>query len=341
MRKLSLWHQNLAKLLTRFYYKRIDVQGTKSAKPTLFLASHRNGATDGQIYVWALDETPSLISIQMLRKWFLRLLFDGIPVVRPKDVARYGISPQAVASPIQQAITQIAQGGSLCLMPEGSSEWQHQALPYKTGMAQIVQQLKQQQIDFEVQCLGLFYSRPDGFKSRVSIVFGTAFYPQSNDIEQIQQELSTALKEVSVHCQSIAHFNQTQALAWQHCQSQDSDYGQAFLAAQQQTLLDPPASLIQPHVWLHQRLIQLFFIVAFFPTVVVARLAQKASDGRNNVTFFRLLGGFYGSLFTLLYWAILCYFTPILAIFIIIVGHLAWYYYPEPTPINLSADLGR
>ena len=41
-------------LIRTLYYRRVSVRGDSvSRRPTLFLLSHRNGATDGQIYMTA------------------------------------------------------------------------------------------------------------------------------------------------------------------------------------------------------------------------------------------------------------------------------------------------
>ncbi|TCM60697.1 acyltransferase-like protein [Acinetobacter calcoaceticus] len=342
MKKLSRWHLNLAKLMTGFYYADIHVIGEKSTQPTLFIGSHRNGATDGQVYTWALGDTPSLVSIQMLRKWFLRLIFDGIPVVREVDTQRYNIDPHAVAAPIAAAVQQLQAGGSLSLMPEGSSEWSYQAMPYKKGMAKIIQQLQQQQQDIHVQAVGVFYSKPDGFRSRVMIVLGEAFIPRHGNEDEIFTELSQQLNQVAVNCDSVAHFNHCQQHAWTQHRQQENNYAAAFLATQQQALpsntsINPAKQRFNP--W--QVICKWIFRLAFLPTVSAARLAQQGADGRNNITFFRLLGGLYGSVLTLLYWLLLCWLSPIWGAVLIMLGWLSWYFYPEPTPEPLSTPQSK
>ncbi|MFW2080949.1 hypothetical protein ACNPQK_08235 [Acinetobacter guillouiae] len=358
MKKLSVWHVGLARLITGFYFSKIHVIGERASKPTLYIASHRNGATDGQVYTWAIDKTPSLISIQMLRKWFLRLIFDGIAVVRPQDTQRYKISHDSVASPIQLAIQQLSSGGSLCIMPEGSSEWREKPEAYKQGMACIVKQLKLNQIDFVVQSMGVFYTKPDGFRSQVSIVFGSVFMPKESTVDGIFLEMSERLNDVSVNCENVQQFNQIQAMAWNSIkhsepsiqlesqQHQTQDYGELFLALQSKAKhndlsvnlainieikksLNPTRKILNP-------MIKILFFIGFFPTVLFALLAQKGSDGRNNLTFFRLLGGFYGSILTCILWIVGLFTMPFYSIMIILLGWIGWYFYPEPEPIALS-----
>lgn len=358
MKKLSFWYVGLARLITGFYFSKIHVIGERASKPTLYIASHRNGATDGQVYTWAIDKTPSLISIQMLRKWFLKLIFDGIAVVRPQDTQRYTILHDSVASPIQLAIQQLSSGGSLCIMPEGSSEWSEKPEAYKQGMARIVKQLKLNQIDFVVQSMGVFYTKPDGFRSQVSIVFGSAFMPQESTVDGIFLEMSERLNDVSVNCENVQQFNQIQAMAWNSIkhpepsiqlesqQYQTQDYGELFLALQSKAKhndlsvnsainieikksLNPTRKILNP-------MIKILFFIGFFPTVLFALLAQKGSDGRNNLTFFRLLGGFYGSILTCILWIVGLFTMPFYSIMIMLLGWIGWYFYPEPEPIALS-----
>ena len=221
----------LGGLLRTLYYRRVDILGTPCRdRPTLYLLSHRNGAIDGFVYQKALGDTPSLISVQLLRGP-LRLLFDGIPVVRGKDRARYGIPADAVAAPVAAAIAQLRAGGSLALYPEGTSDWGYRPLPYHSGMAVIVAQLRAAGADFVVQPAAAYYSKPDGFRSRASLNMGAPFTPQGESVAELQDELAAALDAVSVNCADATHFNQVQHAAWQAAQ-QGEDYGAAFLRAQ-------------------------------------------------------------------------------------------------------------
>ena len=243
----------LGGLLRILYYRRVDILGTPCRdRPTLYLLSHRNGAIDGIVYQKALGDTPSLISIQLLRGP-LRLLFDGIPVVRDKDRARYRIKADTVAAPVAAAIAQLRAGGSLALYPEGTSAWEFRPLPYHNGMAVIAAKLLAAGVDFVVQPAAAYYSKPDGFRSRVSLIFGAPFVPQGESVAALQKELAAALDAVSVNCANAAQFNQIQQAAWQAAQ-RGEDYGVAFIKAQtvanteSPTIAKPPADLSPPPV---------------------------------------------------------------------------------------------
>ena len=243
----------LGGLLRALYYRRVDIIGTPCRdRPTLYLLSHRNGAIDGIVYQKALGDTPSLISIPLLRGP-LCLLFDGIPVVRDKDRARYRIKADTVAAPVAAAIAQLRAGGSLALYPEGTSAWEPHPLPYHSGMAVIAAKLLAAGVDFVVQPAAAYYSKPDGFRSRVSLIFGAPFVPQGESVAALQKELAAALDAVSVNCTDAAQFNQVQQVAWQAAQ-RGEDYGVAFIKAQtvanteSPTITKPPTDLSPPPV---------------------------------------------------------------------------------------------
>ena len=396
----------LGGLLRALYYRRVDIIGTPCRdRPTLYLLSHRNGAIDGIVYQKALGDTPSLISIQLLRGP-LRLLFAGIPVVRDKDRARYGIQADAVAAPVAAAIAQLRAGGSLALYPEGTSAWEPRPLPYHSGMAVIAAKLLAAGADFVVQPAAAYYSKPDGFRSRVSLIFGAPFVPQGESIAELQNELAAALDAVSVNCADATHFNQVQHAAWQAAQ-QGEDYGVAFLRAQRAnhpanigcasahrpltTELPPHAPPITAasatdippdrgegggceavvakttpalgHVCnlnfpplrsgggtgrgcenrvasafktkCKQALATLALCLTCPLIVAGACLAARAADGRNNTSFFRILGGMAGALLQIPLWLAALYLAPLAGGLWLAAAALTWRTYPEPAPLPL------
>lgn len=322
----------IAAVLNRLYFRRIDIQGAPvSSCPTLFIASHRNGAVDGWVYIAALGRIPALLSVQLRRSCWLRLFFDGIVVVREKDQERYGIAPDAYPSPIYAAVEQIRAGGSLCLFPEGSSEWGEKPQDYQRGMAVIAAKLNALGVRYQVQPVGVFYSKPDGFRSRVSLVFGQAFTPPSHSAKQLQTLFSEKLNQVSVNCRDVAHFNAVQTAAWQAAQLGE-DYGKAFLAAQ------TAPSLSEQHLPLAQKRrhwAKYLFALAFPLPVAAAWLAQRAAKGRNTVSFFRLIAAFYAGILQIALYVVGCYFAPLPALGLLSLGVLGFCAYPEPEPLPL------
>ena len=255
-------------------------------------------------------------------------------------------------------------------------------------MAVIVAKLLAAGADFVVQPAAAHYSKPDGFRSRVSLNMGAPFTPQGESVAELQDELAAALDAVSVNCADAAHFNQVQHAAWQAAQ-QGEDYGAAFLRAQRAnhpanigcrtlpcpvegrsapvaespTIAKPPADLPPPPVgegqgggskppapatpqtatftytMSAQVYVNRFATLALCLTcpliVAGACLAARAADGRNNTSFFRILGGMAGALLQIPLWLAALYLAPLAGGLWLAAAVLTWRAYPEPAPLPL------
>ncbi|WP_431221861.1 1-acyl-sn-glycerol-3-phosphate acyltransferase [Serratia sp. L9] len=278
-RALSHWHRYVARLLVQFYYSSLKfvtpnglpVAPFDGAIPTLILASHRNGATDGWVFNQLLPGGQFLAAVQLLRSRFLRLMFAGIPVVRDKDRERYGYS----RGPILHAIAHLKQGGSVVVFPEGTSEWGPGPQPYHPGAAKIIRRLLQEQCRFQVVVAGCFYQAPDRFGSAVELlVDGPVVLPEQGDTnaaqweQNIQQCLSQALDSVSVNCRDEPMLARVEQQARSHCGVADS-YARAFKQAEQQRLSEPdiaaPQAEAPPAITLWDHLTWRLFILTLLP----------------------------------------------------------------------------
>lgn len=289
-------------------------------RPRLIVSSHRNGAIDGHQVLAAFPQAQFLISIQLVRSWFLRLFIAGIPVVRPKDVERYNLDPASVASPVEAGCAHLRRGGDLGIFPEASSEWGHRPQPYKPGAARIACTLIDEGIDLEVIPVGLFYSTPDRFRSRAEVVCGTAVtIPARNGKDrstweaEVASAIGSGLDEVSVNCPDEQSFERIQAEALEDARSSASapaSFASAFLHQQKvvcqgerpgqvaQGRDAPPTRVDSAEVEVPARRFPVLRAIGFAlmwlfaPVLAAGAFAGSRADGRNTVTFFRLLGGF-------------------------------------------------
>ena len=72
------------------------------------------------------------------------------------------------------------------------------------------------------------------------------------------------------------------------------------------------------------------------PLIVVgACLAARAADGRNNTSFFRILGGMAGALLQIPLWLAALYLAPLAGGLWLAAAALTWRTYPEPAPLPL------
>lgn len=292
--------------------------GTHPARPRLIISSHRNGAIDGHQVLAAFPRAQFLISIQLIRSWFLRLFIAGIPVVRPKDVERYNLDPASVASPVEAGTAHLRRGGDLGIFPEASSEWGHRPQPYKSGAARIACTLIEEGIDLEAIPVGLFYSTPDRFRSRAEVVRGKPItIPSRNGQDrsvweaEVASVMGSALDDVSVNCPDEETFERIQAKALnvaRRTAGGAATFAKAFLALQRDSTMtaaasapDTPAAgaraaasgpaAASPAITV-LRWVGLALMWLFAPVLAAAAFAGSRADGRNTVTFFRLLGGF-------------------------------------------------
>jgi hypothetical protein len=148
--------------------------GNPTQRPRLIIASHRNGAIDGHQVLAAFPHVPVPRLHPARPPLVPSAVHRRIPVVRPKDVDRYGLDPASVASPVEAGLAHLRRGGDLGIFPEASSEWGYRPQPYKSGAARIACTLIDEGTDVEVIPVGLFYSTPDRFRSRAEVVGGPA-----------------------------------------------------------------------------------------------------------------------------------------------------------------------
>lgn len=339
-RPLSLWHRCIARLLVRFYYSSLRFftpDGRRLAPldgetPTLLLASHRNGATDGWIFNQLLPSAQFLIAVQLLRSRFLRLMFAGIPVVRDKDRARYGYSRAQAGNPILQAIAHLKLGGSVVIFPEGTSEWGAGPQPYQEGVVKIIRRLMQDQCRFQVIAAGSFYQAPDRFGSALELLVSDPLVlPEQGEDSvaqwetRIMQYLSCSLNRVSVACRDEPMLENVARQARSRSRV-DGSYALAFKQAEQQALqgrapkptrTETSRASMNILQWLAWKA----FIFTLLPVWLCGWWAGRRADGRNTTTFFRLAGGFAMALIWLPCLAVIASIYPwLLALY----GIAAW-----------------
>lgn len=280
-------------------------------RPRLIVSSHRNGAIDGALVQSAFPDAQYLVSMQLLRGP-LRLLFTGIPVIRQRDVERYGMDRSSVNDPVSAGVDHLTAGGDLVIFPEGTSEWQHTAGVYQRGAAKIFCRLQEAGVDVDVIPVGLFYLAPERFGTIAELWCGpTIDLPQGTDGPRIEREkrahaiLSEALDAVSVHCPDPQTFDLVQQRATERARAGES-FAASFLDEQAgaDTAAEVPAGTSGPGPDLHpagtsgpspwpRRLgLALHWFVA--PVLIAGWFAGTKADERNTVTFFRSLGGSTG-----------------------------------------------
>lgn len=300
------WYRFVAWFLSHFYYSSIifvDLHGHRVGPlddkiPTILLSSHRNGAADGWVVSQLLPRGQFLAAVQLLRSFFLRLLFTGIPVMRDKDCIRYGFRKSQAGNPVLHAIAHIKQGGSLVIFPEGTSEWGHAPQTYQPGVIKIIRRLLQEGQVFRVIPAGSFYQFPERFGSYVELMTGEplVFDAQGDKTlkeweTEIAASVYSALNKVSVNCASEAAFADAECYA-QYCWRQGESYAMAFQHAEDKKCPGQPYKKQSGVRTAWKSMWQLPFVLTLFPVLLCAWWGGRWADGRNTIAFFRLSAGF-------------------------------------------------
>ncbi|MDR1423462.1 MAG: hypothetical protein LBI92_02480 [Azoarcus sp.] len=320
---LPLWRRFLIAAMRGFYFRvrvvgEMQMVGEMPAGEgaCLALISHRNGAIDGYLALAACPRLQFMLSAQLTRNRLLRLMFSGIPVVRAKDRRRYAMRRSDFADPLEACCGHLRTGGALAFFPEGSSEWGPRPQPYQAGCARIVRKMLEEGVRLRVVPIGLFYRQPDGFRSDVDVLPGppVELPPRAPDEHPRHWErrllaaMGAALDAVSVNCPDEETFARVERLAAAQADGrlpgrEAASYARAFLSwqecARHGELPDAPApeQSCRCVFWLYPFIAA--FCLLFAPILLVGAHLGKKADGRNTVSFFRIIGGLAVALFWL------------------------------------------
>lgn len=204
------WYRFLYSSFVLLYYRRLHVLGREhlpAGGAVLYAMLHRNGAIDGMVYHCAFRQAVFLISTQLTRSLFGRLVFTGIPIARAADSDDRGGNPVAV----QRCVDHLVAGGELGILPEGTSDLGPRHLPFKPGIAVILGRARAAGAQVTVLPVGVFYQAPDRFRSDVTVVVGPPVeaQPATDPMESITR----ALEDLGVNVETAEELARIERLA--------------------------------------------------------------------------------------------------------------------------------
>src|SRR5690349_10533634 len=171
----AFWSRTICRAVSGVYYRRIHLVGREhlphGAGPILYVGLHRNGAIDGMVYKRLFPRATFLVAARLLSSAFRRLFFTGIPVTREKD-GMSAADRRANAAALEACARELILGRELFVLPEGTSDLGPRHLPFKPGVAKILQRALAAGARVTVIPVAIFYERPEAFRSDVTVVVG-------------------------------------------------------------------------------------------------------------------------------------------------------------------------
>jgi 1-acyl-sn-glycerol-3-phosphate acyltransferase len=171
----------LARLLTRAFFRRIDVEGTERmpAGPVVLVANHVNGLVDGLVLMATLPRYPRFLGKTTLYRIlplapFLHLA-GVVPVHRTKDAGgATGRATERNDAAFRTCRALLASGGLVAVFPEGISHDEARVQPLRTGAARIAlgAAFDDGVPGIETVAVGLVYDDKARFRSRALVRIG-------------------------------------------------------------------------------------------------------------------------------------------------------------------------
>jgi glycerol-3-phosphate O-acyltransferase/dihydroxyacetone phosphate acyltransferase len=229
LRRAADWGMtNLARLLIRVFFRRVEVQNgdhLPKSGPLVLVANHTNGLVDGLLLMATLGRYPRFLGKSTLFRipplWPFLKLAGVIPVYRAID----GVSPVRNASAFAASHDLLDHGGMVALFPEGISHDELSVQPLRTGAARIALEAG---VDGGVEdvvtvAVGLTYDAKARFRSRALVRvaepvgisgWADAYRSDGHDaVRQLTKDLGDQLASVSPTYPSWSQVEQLSRLA--------------------------------------------------------------------------------------------------------------------------------
>jgi 1-acyl-sn-glycerol-3-phosphate acyltransferase len=172
----------LARLALHIFFRQIEVEGRQNVPargPILLVPNHTNALVDPLLLVVALRRRVTITAKNVLaRNPLLGLLMSGLGVVtfhRHEDVGK-GAEPRKNVRSLERCREVLADGGALCIFPEGISHSDPKMRPFHSGPARIALDFFGEHRDtmpLQIIPVGLLYTEKDRFRSGVWLRFGS------------------------------------------------------------------------------------------------------------------------------------------------------------------------
>jgi 1-acyl-sn-glycerol-3-phosphate acyltransferase len=254
----ALWYRTICRAVSGLYYRRIHLVGREhlpsGSGPILYVGLHRNGAIDGMVYKRLFPRATFLIAARLLSSAFRRLFFTGIPVTREKD-GMSAADRNANATALATCTRELIAGRELFVLPEGTSDLGPRHLPFKPGVARILEQALAAGARVTVIPVAIFYERPEAFRSEVTVVVGSpiptalaADLSERRRVATLMTRITSALEALGLNTESAAELSRIETCATLAIDGDPTDRGQRYYAALKALEHAPPPEHAE-HAW--------------------------------------------------------------------------------------------
>lgn len=288
MEKGEVYYMSLfLRLLAKIYFDRIEVKGTIPSKPAFYVSNHRNGAVDGLvIYSIFQHKLKTVIGKNLTNNAFMRLFFRGqLEIYRyPENMAQMRHNRKE----LKRINSEIENGTSVLLFPEGTSHLGKGLLEIRKGVAHIVTSLNERKI----VPIGLHYEKGWSFRSRVFVHVGEPVEIVGESIPEIVDEVRSYMERVY-----------------------DDDY--EFEKPKKNGLV---AIALFP-------IILLFFIANLLAMLIPYLIAKKFADDNNVITLWRILSGVPTFILQTIIYIVVAFWCPWILVAYMLISFLGLFSY--------------
>lgn len=269
----------ILKLLAKVYFNKIEVKGTFPNKASFYISNHRNGAVDGFVILSVFKQKLiSIIGKNLTNNAFMKWFFGGqIEIYRkPQNMEEMRHNRKE----LNRINTEIENGTSVLMFPEGTSHLNKGLLPIKKGVVHVYSSLKNQ----EMIPIGLHYEKGWSFRSNVFIQIGEPVKLSGEEIEERMEEIKTTLESVY-----------------------DDEY----------KFTKPKKSIFRSFIF--SPIILVFFIFNLPVMCIPYFVGKKFADDKNVIALWRILSGVPAFILQLLIYICLGFAYPIiLGVYVIV-----------------------
>jgi glycerol-3-phosphate O-acyltransferase/dihydroxyacetone phosphate acyltransferase len=163
------------------FFRRVDAYGRENVPargPVLLVSNHTNAFVDPLVILTRLRRPVTLTAKSTLRRNpLLKVLMRALNVVelhRSQDVGAGAQMGKNVDS-LAELRRRLAEGGAVCIFPEGVSHSDPAMRPFKTGAARIATDFIAQNPSLAIVPVGLHFEAKERFRSAAGLVFGEPF----------------------------------------------------------------------------------------------------------------------------------------------------------------------